>query len=133
MDLNHVLRHAVAAGASNVHLKVGQPPVLRTDGALAPAADFSALGDAELQAVLDQVTVSVPRRSATTTFRAYIVNDFDMDNNTTVWGPVITRSTTISKSALINARPFPIEWMFGLPGATQTVTEVNPVHESYAG
>ena len=48
MDLNDVLRHAVAAGASDVHLKVGQPPVLRTDGALAPAADFGALGDAEL-------------------------------------------------------------------------------------
>ena len=63
----------------------------------------------------------------------YIVNDFDMDNNTTVWGPVITRSTTINNSALINAPPFPIEWMYGLPGATQTVTEVKPVQGSYAG
>ena len=40
MDLNAVLRHAVEAGASDVHLKVGQPPVLRSDGELAPAADF---------------------------------------------------------------------------------------------
>ena len=48
-----------------------------------------------------------------------------MDNNTTVWGPVITRSTTINNSALINAPPLPIQWMYGLPGATQTVTEVN--------
>jgi len=63
----------------------------------------------------------------------YIVNDFDMDNNTTVWGPVITRSTTINNSALINAPPFPIEWMYGLPGSTQTVTEINPVQGSYAG
>ena len=63
----------------------------------------------------------------------YIVNDFDMDNNTTVWGPVITRSTTINNSALINAPPFPIEWMYGLPGATQTVTEITPVQGSYAG
>ena len=63
----------------------------------------------------------------------YIVNDFDMDNNTTIWGPVITRSTTINNSALINAPPFPIEWMYGLPGATQTVTEITPVQGSYAG
>ena len=63
----------------------------------------------------------------------YIVNDFDMDNNTTVWGPVITRSTTINNSALINAPPLPIQWMYGMPGATQTVTEVNPVQGSYAG
>ncbi len=62
MDLSAVLRHAVAAGASDVHLKVGQPPVLRTDGELTPAADFGPLGDAELEAVLEQVTVAVPRR-----------------------------------------------------------------------
>jgi len=63
----------------------------------------------------------------------YIVNDFDMDNNTTIWGPVITRSTTINNSALIHAPPFPIEWMYGLPAATQTVTVVDPVQGSYSG
>jgi len=63
----------------------------------------------------------------------YIVNDFDMDNNTTIWGPVITRSTTINNSALINAPPLPIQWMYGMPGATTSVTEVNPVQGSYAG
>jgi hypothetical protein len=63
----------------------------------------------------------------------YIVNDFDLDNNTTVWGPIITRSTTINNSALINAPPFPIEWMYGMPGSTQTVTEVDPIQGSYAG
>ena len=62
MDLNAVLRHAVAAGASDVHLKVGQPPVLRIDGELTPAADFGPLGDAELEAVLEQVTAAVPQR-----------------------------------------------------------------------
>lgn len=63
----------------------------------------------------------------------YIVNDFDMDNNTTIWGPVITRSTTINNSALINAPPKPIQWMYGLPGATQTVTDVEMVDGSYSG
>lgn len=51
MDLNAVLRHAVETGASDVHLKVGQALVFRTDGELTPAADFGPLGDAELPAV----------------------------------------------------------------------------------
>ena len=62
MDLNAVLRHAVESGASDVHLKVGQPPILRFDGELAPAEGFQPLGDADLESVLDQVTVSAPRR-----------------------------------------------------------------------
>jgi len=62
MDLTAVLRHAVAAGASDVHFKVGQPPVVRSDGELAFSTEFPPLGDAELTAVLEQVTVAVPRR-----------------------------------------------------------------------
>ncbi|MBM2821843.1 MAG: twitching motility protein [Thermoleophilia bacterium] len=62
MDLTAVLRHAVAAGASDVHFKVGQPPVLRFDGELAPATEFPVLGDADVEAVLDRVSVAVPRR-----------------------------------------------------------------------
>jgi twitching motility protein PilT len=62
MDLTAVLRHAVAAGASDVHFKVGQPPVLRSDGVLAPATEFPILGDADVEAMLDQVTVAVPLR-----------------------------------------------------------------------
>ena len=62
MDLNDVLRHAVAAGASDVHLKVGQPPILRSDGVLAQADGFDPLGDAELESVLAEVTAAVPHR-----------------------------------------------------------------------
>ena len=62
MDLTAVLRHAVAAGASDVQFKVGQPPVLRFDGELAPATAFPVLGDADVEAVLDRVSVAVPRR-----------------------------------------------------------------------
>jgi len=142
MDLNDVLQHALAAVASDVHLKLGQPPVFRTDGELAPAADFGPLGDAELEAVLDEVTVSVPRRrelfdesgDLDLAYSAPGLPRFRVkDNNTAVWSPVITRSTTINNSALINAPTVPIEWMCGLPSATQTVTEVNPVQGSYAG
>jgi twitching motility protein PilT len=62
MDLNAVLRHAVDAGASDVHLKVGQPPVLRFDGELAPVAEHPPLAEADLEAVLDLVTAGSPKR-----------------------------------------------------------------------
>src|SRR5438094_901578 len=62
MDLNAVLRRAVECGASDVHFKVGQPPVLRTDGALERADDLPPLGDVELESVLDEVTMLAPRR-----------------------------------------------------------------------
>jgi twitching motility protein PilT len=62
MDLNAVLRHAVETGASDIHLKVGQPPFLRREGELAPGSDFSELGDAELAAILDTVTAAAPGR-----------------------------------------------------------------------
>ena len=62
MELNAVLRHVVDSGASDVHLKLGQPPVLRFDGELAPAKELPPLGEEDLQAVLDQVTAIAPRR-----------------------------------------------------------------------
>ena len=62
MDLTAVLRHAVESGASDVHFKVGQPPVLRFDGELAAAERFGVFGDGELEAVLDQVTSAAPER-----------------------------------------------------------------------
>ena len=34
MELNDVLIHAVETGATDVHFKVGQPPVFRSDGLL---------------------------------------------------------------------------------------------------
>jgi twitching motility protein PilT len=62
MDLNSVLRHAVESGASDVHFKLGQPPVLRFDGDLAPTGEFPPLDDAALESVLEQVTAAAPRR-----------------------------------------------------------------------
>jgi twitching motility protein PilT len=62
MDLSAVLRHAVENGASDVHLKVGQPPVCRYDGELEPANGFPPLADADLEQVLEQVTLLAPRR-----------------------------------------------------------------------
>ncbi len=52
MDLHSLLGDAVDAGASDVHLKVGQPPVMRHDGALFPMADWPALEQSHLEEFL---------------------------------------------------------------------------------
>ena len=65
MELNDVLRHAVEVGATDVHLKVGKPPVLRSDGSLEPATAFPPLDDDDLANVLAAVTSTAPRRRET--------------------------------------------------------------------
>ncbi len=62
MDLDAVLQRAVVLGASDVHFKVGQPPVVRVDGQLATVEGHAPLSDADVEAVLDQVSAHVPRR-----------------------------------------------------------------------
>lgn len=62
MDLNSLLRHAVELGASDIHLKLGQPPMLRRDGSIAPLADCPPLADEHLLAMLETVTQTVPER-----------------------------------------------------------------------
>jgi twitching motility protein PilT len=43
MDLNKLLEHAVRAGASDLHLKVGSPPIMRIDGELHAMTDAKRL------------------------------------------------------------------------------------------
>ena len=62
MDLDALLLHAIERGASDVHLKVGRPPVLRDDGTLKPLEDWPELDAETLEAVLAQVTASVPKK-----------------------------------------------------------------------
>jgi twitching motility protein PilT len=62
MDLDALLLHAIERGASDVHLKVGRPPVLRDDGTLKPLEDWPDLDAQTLEAVLAQVTASVPKK-----------------------------------------------------------------------
>jgi twitching motility protein PilT len=57
-----VLRDAVALGASDIHFKVGQPPVFRFDGELKPADEFEPLREADLHVILEDVTVNTPHR-----------------------------------------------------------------------
>jgi twitching motility protein PilT len=62
MDLNGLLTRAVELGASDVHLKVGQPPVLRLDGDLGPLEGHPPLDDAALSEVLAIVGRRAPEK-----------------------------------------------------------------------
>ena len=62
MDLNAILRIAVELGASDVHLKIGQPPMLRTDGSITPLPECPPLNEQNLLAGLEAVTRVTPER-----------------------------------------------------------------------
>ena len=62
MDLNALLRRAVELGASDVHLKLDQPPMLRRDGAIAPLVECPPLNEGNLLAAVETVTRIVPER-----------------------------------------------------------------------
>ena len=64
MDLNRLLYAAVDRGASDVHLKVGQPPIIRLDGGLQPLEDWPALEPETLDEILREVGFGAPRRLA---------------------------------------------------------------------
>jgi twitching motility protein PilT len=62
MDLNALLRRAVDLGASDIHLKLDQPPMLRRDGAISPLEDCPPLNEQNLLAAVEAVTRVVPER-----------------------------------------------------------------------
>jgi twitching motility protein PilT len=64
VDLESLLRMAVAEGASDVHLKVGQPPIIRHDGELQPLDGFVPLDSAQLESIVQEVGASAPSRLA---------------------------------------------------------------------
>jgi twitching motility protein PilT len=62
VDLNAVLARAVELGASDIHLKVGQPPVVRRDGELGLLPDHAPLYDSDLEAALALVADLSPAK-----------------------------------------------------------------------
>jgi twitching motility protein PilT len=64
VDLRHMLWRTVEAGASDLHLKVGQPPILRIDGELDAMEDWAPLDSAQLEDIVRQVGASDPVRLA---------------------------------------------------------------------
>ena len=62
MDLNATLRRAVKLGASDIHFKISQPPILRRDGSLNPMDGAEPLTDADLESALNKVTEIAPHK-----------------------------------------------------------------------
>jgi len=62
MDLNTLLFDAVRFGASDVHLKLGRPPMLRRDGAVQEMEGAPPLTEALLDGYLRTVTAIAPQR-----------------------------------------------------------------------
>jgi twitching motility protein PilT len=65
MDLELVLRRAVELGASDIHLKVERPPILRKDGLLSELDDERELNERDLELALEQVCAETPKRLQT--------------------------------------------------------------------
>ncbi|MDE3025872.1 MAG: PilT/PilU family type 4a pilus ATPase [Acidobacteriota bacterium] len=71
--MNGLLRHAVELGASDIHLKLGRPPILRKDGGLAT------LGETPLdEAMLASYLETVGRRSPERLQRFHEAGDLDI-------------------------------------------------------
>jgi twitching motility protein PilT len=64
IDLERILGAAVDRGASDVHLKVDRPPVVRFDGELEPLPGFSPFSAIELEYIVSQVGASSRSRLA---------------------------------------------------------------------
>ena len=62
VDLNAVLARAVELGASDIHLKVAQPPIVRRDGELGLLPDHPPLTELELEAALQAITDLAPAK-----------------------------------------------------------------------
>jgi twitching motility protein PilT len=62
MELDLLLKDASERGASDVHLKLRQPPVVRVDGALEPLDGWDALTEMDLAGALQAVVDSSPAR-----------------------------------------------------------------------
>jgi len=62
MELDSLLARAVSLGATDIHLKVGRPPVVRLDGELTPMVDVPPLGEHDLTSVLERVTSHAKER-----------------------------------------------------------------------
>src|SRR5262245_43708943 len=55
MELDTILGQGVSLGASDVHLKVGRPPLFRTHGRLLPMEGAGELGSQDMQTFLGRL------------------------------------------------------------------------------
>jgi twitching motility protein PilT len=64
MDLHVLLQSVVDSDASDLHLKIDQPPIVRRDGHLTPFEGWGPLESIQLEQFLNQVGTSDPKRLA---------------------------------------------------------------------
>jgi twitching motility protein PilT len=62
MDLNSLLKAVVDTGATDLHLKLGLPPIVRRDGDLSALEGWQPISEADLETILIQVTERTPHR-----------------------------------------------------------------------
>src|ERR1700741_3075842 len=65
MDLELVLRRAVELGASDIHLKVERPPIVRRDGNLGELEGEQDLTERDLELALEEACAATPKRLQT--------------------------------------------------------------------
>jgi twitching motility protein PilT len=122
VDLNGLLRHAVDLGASDIHLKVDRPPVLRRDGGLMPL-DVPPLDEAALEAILEQVG----RRSAERLQRFRETGDLDIayqeEDLPRFRVNAYRQRGAISFAFRVIPRQVPTLQQLGLPPVVQTLAE----------
>ncbi|MFU8796196.1 MAG: type IV pili twitching motility protein PilT, partial [Dehalococcoidia bacterium] len=63
MEVEKLLKLMVNKGASDLHLTVPSPPVLRIDGELVPQDDLPILSAGDVEAVLEQVATQEQREA----------------------------------------------------------------------
>ena len=56
MDLHALMRAVVDCGGTDLHMKLGLPPIVRRDGSLGALDGWPPLGEADLEEVLRTVT-----------------------------------------------------------------------------
>jgi twitching motility protein PilT len=62
MDLDALLERSVELGASDIHLKLGRPPMLRRDGSVDELEGYDSLNESDLEHILQCVTEIAPER-----------------------------------------------------------------------
>jgi twitching motility protein PilT len=122
VDLNGLLRHAVELGASDIHLKVDRPPVLRRDGGLMPL-DVPPLDEGALEAILEQVG----KRSAERLQRFRETGDLDIayqeEDLPRFRVNAYRQRGAISFAFRVIPRQVPTLQQLGLPPVVQTLAE----------
>jgi twitching motility protein PilT len=111
MDLANLCRLAMRVGASDIHLKVGVPPVLRIHGELRPVPDLPPLTNDELSKAMWDIMSPVQRE------RFKTANDCDLAH--TVAGVARFRCNVFRSQQRIGAV------LRAIPSTVKTIDELN--------